>query len=54
MRSSSFAVIPRWDSAPRGYPPEFHLPVWRVGLIFYLIRQRRGTILLLDIVWAGP
>jgi hypothetical protein len=31
-----------------------HLPVRRVGLVFYLIRQRRGTILLLDIVWAGP
>jgi hypothetical protein len=40
--------------APR-YAPEFH--TWAFGewgLVFYLIRERRGTILLLDIIWAGP
>ncbi len=38
-----------------GYPPEFH--TWAFGergLVFYLIQKRRGTILLLDIIWAGP
>jgi hypothetical protein len=38
-----------------GYPPEFHTyPFGEWGLIFYLIRERHGTIVLLDIIWAGP
>jgi hypothetical protein len=38
-----------------GYPPEFH--TWAFGewgLAFYLIRERRDTVLLLDVLWAGP
>jgi hypothetical protein len=38
-----------------GYPPEFH--TWAFGewgLAFYLILERRGTVLLLDVIWAGP
>jgi len=38
-----------------GYLPEFH--TWAFGewgLVFYLIRDRRSTVLLLDIIWAGP
>jgi hypothetical protein len=42
------------ERAP-GYPPEFHTsPFGEWGLVFYLIRQRRGTIVLLDLIWAGP
>ena len=38
-----------------GHPPEFH--TWAFGewgLVFYLILERRGTVLLLDVIWAGP
>ena len=38
-----------------GYPPEF--PTWAFGewgLAFYLVRERHGTVMLLDLVWAGP
>jgi hypothetical protein len=38
-----------------GYPPEFHTyPFAEWGLVFYLIRERKGTIVLLDIIWAEP
>ena len=37
------------------YPPEFHTcPFGEWGLIFYLIRESLATVLLLDIIWAGP
>jgi hypothetical protein len=38
-----------------GYPPEFR--TWAFaewGLVFYLVRERSGTVLLLDVIWAGP
>jgi hypothetical protein len=38
-----------------GYPPEFR--TWAFGewgLAFYLVRERHGTVVLLDLVWAGP
>jgi hypothetical protein len=38
-----------------GYPPEFR--TWSVGdqgLVVYLIRERRVTAILLDLIWAGP
>jgi mRNA-degrading endonuclease RelE of RelBE toxin-antitoxin system len=38
-----------------GYLPEFHtLPFGEWGLVFYLVRERHGTVVLLDLVWAGP
>jgi hypothetical protein len=38
-----------------GYLPEFHTWAFgELGLVFYLIRERRGTIVLLDLIWAGP
>jgi hypothetical protein len=38
-----------------GYPPEFR--TWAFGewgLAFCLVRERQGTVVLLDLVWAGP
>jgi hypothetical protein len=38
-----------------GYPPEFR--TWSVGdegLVVYLIRERQVTVVLLDLIWAGP
>ena len=38
-----------------GYPPEFG--TWAFGewgLAFYLVRERQSTVVLLDLVWAGP
>jgi plasmid stabilization system protein ParE len=38
-----------------GYPPEFR--TWAFGewgLAFYLVRERHGMIVLLDLIWAGP
>lgn len=38
-----------------GYPPEFR--TWAFGawgLAFYLVREGQGTVVLLDLVWAGP
>jgi hypothetical protein len=38
-----------------GYPPEFR--TWAFGqwgLAFYLVWERQGTFVLLDLVWAGP
>lgn len=38
-----------------GYPPEFR--TWAFGewgLAFYLVRERQSTIVLLDLIWAGP
>jgi hypothetical protein len=38
-----------------GYLPEFR--TWAFGewgLAFYLVRERHGTVVLLDLVWAGP
>jgi hypothetical protein len=38
-----------------GYPPEFRTwPVGEEGLVVYLIRERHVTIVLLDLIWAGP
>ena len=38
-----------------GYLPEFRtLAFGEWGLVFYLVLERRGTVLLLDVVWAGP
>ncbi len=35
--------------------PEFHtVPFGEWGLVFYLVRERHGIVLLLDIIWAGP
>ena len=37
------------------YPPEFRTRSfgdW--GLIIYLIRERQATVVLLDLIWAGP
>ena len=37
-----------------GYPPEFHTVAFgEWGLAFYLVWERRGTIVLLDVIWAG-
>jgi hypothetical protein len=38
-----------------GYLPEFR--TWAFGewgLAFYLVRERHGTVVLLDLIWAGP
>jgi hypothetical protein len=38
-----------------GYLPEFR--TWAFGewgLAFYLVRERLGTVVLLDLIWAGP
>lgn len=38
-----------------GYLPEFHTVAFgEWGLVFYLILERRATIVLLDVIWAGP
>ena len=38
-----------------GYPPEFRTwPLGHEGLVVYLIRERQVTVVLLDLVWAGP
>lgn len=38
-----------------GYPPEFRIwPVGDAGLVVYLIREPQATIVLLDLIWAGP
>jgi hypothetical protein len=38
-----------------GYLPEFRtLAFGGWGLAFYLVRERQGTVVLLDLVWAGP
>jgi hypothetical protein len=37
------------------YPPEFRTRSfgdW--GLVVYLIRERQATVVLLDLIWAGP
>jgi hypothetical protein len=37
------------------YPPEFRMQSfgdW--GLVVYLIRERQATVVLLDLIWAGP
>jgi hypothetical protein len=37
------------------YPPEFR--TWSFGeggLVVYLIRERQATVVLLDLIWAGP
>jgi hypothetical protein len=37
------------------YPPEFRTRTfgdW--GLVVYLIRERQATVVLLDLIWAGP
>jgi hypothetical protein len=37
------------------YPPEFRtLPFGDWGLVVYLIRERQATVVLLDLIWAGP
>ena len=38
-----------------GYPPEFR--TWSFagwGLVVYLVRERHATVVLLDLLWAGP
>ena len=38
-----------------GYPPEFRTwPMGQEGLIVYLIREPQVTVVLLDLIWAGP
>lgn len=38
-----------------GYPPEFRTwPFGDGGLVVYLIRERQVTVVLLDLIWAGP
>jgi hypothetical protein len=39
----------------RSYPPEFRarsFGAW--GLVVYLIRERQATVVVLDLIWAGP
>jgi hypothetical protein len=37
-----------------GYPPEFHTVAFGAwGLVFYLVWERRGAIVVLDVIWAG-
>jgi hypothetical protein len=37
------------------YPPEFRtLAFGDWGLVVYLILERQATIVLLDLIWAGP
>ena len=37
-----------------GYPPEYRmLPFGGWGLVVYLVREQRGTVVLLEVTWAG-
>jgi hypothetical protein len=37
------------------YPPEFRTRSFgEWGLVVYLIRERQATVVLLDLIWAGP
>ena len=37
------------------YPPEFRTRSYGDwGLVVYLIRERQATVVLLDLIWAGP
>jgi hypothetical protein len=37
------------------YPPEFRTRSFDDGgLVVYLIRERQATVVLLDLIWAGP
>ncbi len=38
-----------------GYPPEYRmLPFGGWGLIVFLVREQYGTVVLLEVTWAGP
>jgi plasmid stabilization system protein ParE len=37
-----------------GYPPEYRmLPFGGWGLVVYLVREQRSTVVLLEVTWAG-
>lgn len=38
-----------------GYPPEYRVLLfggW--GLVVYLVREQRSTVVMLEVTWAGP